>query len=106
MIDHSKYFAGIGNLSTPGSERADFIGLAGAAGYRATYRFASLQNFVDGLGDVLSGPAPAFIELAVDYDKAIMGVEHPAIEMTDARFTRMGDEIRRIRKHLGVESPA
>lgn len=104
VINNSVQFAGVGNLSTPGSDHADFVGLAGASGYRATYRFASLENFVDGLGDVLSGPAPAFIELVVDYDQAVLGLEHPAIEMTDARFTRMGDEIRGIRKHLGVES--
>ena len=106
LINNGVQFAGLGNLVTPGSGSADFTGLARAAGYRAVYRFTSVSALEDGIVEVLAGAAPAFIELVVGYDKPALGINNPSVEMTDARFTRMGDEIRRIRIHLGVDVEA
>ena len=53
---------------------------------------------------ILAGPGPSFVEVVVEYDAPTLGTENPAVEMTDERFTRMGDEIRRIRHHLGCEA--
>lgn len=106
LINNGVQFAGLGNLVTPGSGSADFPGLARAAGYRATYRYTSVSALQDGIAEVLAGAAPALIELVVGYDKPALGIDNPSIEMTDARFTRMGDEIQRIRTHLGVAADA
>lgn len=104
VMNNRVQFAGLGNLDTPGQINIDFVGLAKAAGYRQAYRFESAEAFADGLPKVLSGPAPAFVELAISYDPAVLGNEKPAVEMTDARFTRMGDELRHIRELLEVPS--
>lgn len=102
LINNSVQFAGLGNLNTPGHAGIDFAGLARAAGYRACYRFESAEQFAAGISEVLDGPAPAFVELAVSHNAATLGPDNPAVEMTDARFTRMGDELRRIRARLGA----
>ena len=104
LVNNGVQFAGLGNLVTPGHGSADFTGLAKSAGYRSTYRFTSVTALKEGINAVLNGVAPAFVELVVGYDKPALGIDNPSIEMTDARFTRMGDEIRRIRAHLGVEA--
>ncbi|WP_101675509.1 thiamine pyrophosphate-dependent enzyme [Alloalcanivorax mobilis] len=102
VINNGVQFAGLGNLQTPGHSGIDFTGLARAAGYRACYRFDSAEQFAAGITEVLSGPAPAFVELAVSHNDATLGPANPAVEMTDARFTRMGDELRDIRARLGA----
>ncbi len=96
LMNNRVQFAGLGNLETPGSIKVDFAGLAQASGYQAVYHFDSSEAFAEQLPKILQGPAPAFIDLAISYDPAVLGSEKPAVEMTDSRFTRMGDELRRI----------
>jgi thiamine pyrophosphate-dependent acetolactate synthase large subunit-like protein len=100
LLNNSVQFAGLGNLPTPGRACADFRGLAEAAGYAATYHFDSLGAFAEAVTAVFAGPAPAFVELRVSSEKPTLGVGRPSVEMADARFTRMGDELRRIRNTL------
>ena len=105
VLNNSIQFAGLGNLPTPGRSRTDFPTLARGAGYAATYRFDNLDLFRAAVREILAGPAPAFIELCVESDEATLGPARPSVEMTDARFTRMGDELRRIRDNLAARSP-
>lgn len=105
LINNGIQFAGLGNLVTPGHASVDFPALARAAGYRACYRFATAEALQAAMDTVLGGAAPAFIELVVGYDQPALGAANPAVEMIDARFTRMGDEIRQIRQHLGAGDP-
>ncbi len=100
VFNNSIQFSGLGNLETPGNAVADFPALAKAAGYRAVRRFASIDELTQQLPGILAGPAPAFIELAVESEVPKLGTDFPAVEMTDARFTRMGDELRRVRAAL------
>lgn len=100
VLNNGVQFAGLGNLDTPGSASTDFAGLARAAGYRSTFRVGSADEFKVRLADILDAPAPTFVELAVDRAAPTLGESFPAIEMTDARFTRMGDELRVIREAL------
>lgn len=100
VFNNSIQFSGLGNLETPGNTVADFPALAKAAGYRAVRRFASIDELAQQLPGILAGPAPAFIELAVESEVPKLGTDFPAVEMTDARFTRMGDELRRVRAAL------
>lgn len=100
VFNNSIQFSGLGNLETPGSAVADFPAMAKAAGYRATWRFSNVDELTRQLPGILAGPAPAFIELAVESEVPRLGTDFPAVEMTDARFTRMGDELRRIRAAL------
>ena len=102
VFNNSIQFSGLGNLETPGNAVADFPGMAKAAGYRSVWRFASIDELTDELPGILAGPSPAFIELAVASEAPKLGSEFPAVEMTDARFTSMGAELRRIRAALGA----
>lgn len=102
VMNNRVQFAGLGNLDTPGSAAIDFAAMAKAAGYQASFHFESVGEFSRALPEILNGASPAFIELAVSYEAATLGEEKPAVEMTDARFTRMGDELRKIRATVGV----
>jgi thiamine pyrophosphate-dependent acetolactate synthase large subunit-like protein len=102
LFDNGVQFAGLGNLATPGQQSTDFVGLAKAAGYRTAHRLTSLETLQEDLAKILEGPSPAMIQLVVGYDKPLLGSAHPSIEMTDARFTRMGDELRKTRAYLGI----
>ncbi|AJG23448.1 thiamine pyrophosphate-dependent enzyme [Cupriavidus taiwanensis] len=100
LFNNSTQFSGLGNLDTPGAETVDFVGLARSAGYKTSQRICDLEDLERKLHSILSGPAPAFVELVVTKEAPTLGTTKPSVEMTDARFTRMGDELRRIRSHL------
>jgi thiamine pyrophosphate-dependent acetolactate synthase large subunit-like protein len=78
--------------------------MASACGFDSSQRITNLEDLEARLPSVLNGPAPSFVELVVEYDNPSLGIENPAVEMTDERFSRMGDEIRRIRRHLGCDA--
>jgi thiamine pyrophosphate-dependent acetolactate synthase large subunit-like protein len=102
LFDNGVQFAGLGNLATPGRQCTNFVGLATAAGYHAAHRLTSLDDLREDLAQILRGPSPAMIQLVVGHDKPLLGSSHPSVEMTDGRFTRMGDELRKTRAHLGI----
>lgn len=104
VFNNSIQFAGLGNLDTPGARRADMAAMASACGFDSSQRITNLEDLEARLPSVLNGPAPSFVELVVEYDNPSLGIENPAVEMTDERFSRMGDEIRRIRRHLGCDA--
>jgi thiamine pyrophosphate-dependent acetolactate synthase large subunit-like protein len=104
VFNNSIQFAGLGNLDTPGARRADMVAMASACGFDSSQRITNLEDLEARLPSVLNGPAPSFVELVVEYDNPSLGIENPAVEMTDERFSRMGDEIRRIRRHLGCDA--
>jgi len=104
VFNNSIQFAGLGNLETPGARSADLVGMAKACGYEAAQRIDALDDLESRMKGILAGPGPSFVEVVVEYDAPTLGTENPAVEMTDERFTRMGDEIRRIRHHLGCEA--
>jgi phosphonopyruvate decarboxylase len=97
VFNNSTQFNGLGNLDTPGARSIDFVGLARSSGYKSSRRISDLNEFGDHIEQVLSAPSPAFVELVVTQEQPTLGVARLSVEMTDARFTRMGDELRRIR---------
>lgn len=104
LVNNGMQFAGLGNLKTPGRESTDFVGLALAAGYRSAQRFYDVKSFNDSYTELLKAEGPVFFELIVASEAPTLGVDRPSVEMTDARFTRMGYEIQRIRNTLSDES--
>lgn len=105
LLNNGVQFAGLGNLPTPGATGADFIGLAEAAGYVSAVRCGSEEELRVELTNAMLSRGPAFVEVNTGYPPATLGVQIAAVEMTDERFTRMGDELRRIRSTL-LLSPA
>lgn len=97
LFNNRVQFAGLGNLPTPGSRSVDFAGMAQAAGYASTFKFDSRDAFAKHLERSIDEVGPTFVELLVETAPGVLGKTKPSVEMTDARFTRMGDELRRIR---------
>ena len=69
-------YAVTGGQPIPGSECADWEGMAQAAGYAAVFSFDNLEDFTNGIDEVLSAAGPVFIHLAVE----------PQIENTPVQF--------------------
>lgn len=102
LLNNGVQFAGLGNLPTPGAMGVDFVSMAKASGYASAVRCKCEDGYREALGAALRQPGPAFIEVNTGYAPATLGHSVPAVEMTDARFTRMGDELRVIRSTLAV----
>lgn len=69
-------YAVTGGQPIPGSEVSDWEGLAQAAGYAAVFSYDNLEDFTNGIDEVLSVQGPVFIHLAVE----------PQIENTPVQF--------------------
>lgn len=104
IFNNGVQFAGLGNLPTPAQHKTDFVGLAMASGYASAYAFDDAKTLAMNLKEIFQQEAPVLIELKITRDEPALGKERPSIEMTDARFTRMGDELRRIRQTLGISA--
>ena len=100
LLNNGVQFAGLGNLPTPGAMGVDFVSMAKAAGYLSATRCRDEKSFTDALDAALEREGPSFIEVDTSYAPATLGSKIAAVEMTDERFTRMGDELRRVRAVL------
>lgn len=100
LLNNGVQFAGLGNLPTPGAVGVDFVGMATSCGYVSSVRCSTPEEFRQHLNAALRIDGPAFIEVCTAYAPATLGETMPAVEMTDERFTRMGDELRKIRTRL------
>ena len=69
-------YAVTGGQPIPGSEIADWEGLAKAAGYAAVFSYDNLEDFTNGIDEALSAEGPVFVHLAVE----------PQIENTPVQF--------------------
>lgn len=103
VFDNGVWFEGGANFPLPAAGRTDWIGLATAAGYPATYSFADPATLAAELGAVLAGPAPCLIRLHIDAsasDRRPWSADNVQDEAPDRQFTRMGDEARELRRVL------
>jgi thiamine pyrophosphate-dependent acetolactate synthase large subunit-like protein len=81
--------------------RADFAGIARAAGYALAQTWRDAQD-LSRLPEHLRLAGPTFVQLDLEPSPSRLSATRPAPETTDARFSRMGDEIRAIRRELGA----
>lgn len=102
LLNNGVQFAGLGNLATPGAGAVDFVSMAKACGYTSAVRCNSEEEYRHALASALGAEGSMFIEIDTCYAPTTLGKTVPAVEMTDARFTRMGDELRRIRETLAA----
>ncbi len=75
LFDNGVY-AVTGGQPVPGSGRADWEGMAKAAGYAATFSFDNLEDLTTGIGEVMSVKGPVFVHLSIK----------PEIENTPVQF--------------------
>ena len=75
LFDNGVY-AVTGGQPVPGSGRADWEGMAKAAGYAAVFSFDDLEDLATGIGEVLAAKGPVFVHLAIK----------PEIENTPVQF--------------------
>ena len=69
-------YAVTGGQPIPGSEVADWEGMAKAAGYAAVFSYDNLEDFTNGIDEVLAAEGPVFVHLAIE----------PQIENTPVQF--------------------
>lgn len=101
VFNNGVWFENMVNLPVPGTGRTDYAGLAEAAGFAATFRFDSLQDWAEALPRVLAARGPVFVELVVTPEEdAVWTHNAPQPDLPEAQFTRMGDEGRRMRAAL------
>ena len=75
LFDNGVY-AVTGGQPVPGSGRANWEGMAKAAGYAATFSFDNLEDLATGIGEVMAATGPVFLHLAIT----------PQIENTPVQF--------------------
>jgi thiamine pyrophosphate-dependent acetolactate synthase large subunit-like protein len=76
FLFNNDVYAVTGGQPVPGAGRADWVGMAKAAGYAAVFSFDNLEDLTTGIDQVLSTEGPVFIHLAVE----------PQIENTPVQF--------------------
>ena len=76
MLFDNGVYAVTGGQPVPGSGKADWEGLAKAAGYAATFSFDDLEDLTTGIGEVMAAVGPVFVHLLVK----------PEIENTPVQF--------------------
>lgn len=100
LLNNGVQFAGLGNLQTPGAFSIDFVEMAKSCGYVSAERCVDQDGLRAKLESAMSLRGPSFIEVSTVYSVATLGEQIPAIEMTNERFTRLGDELRKVRTIL------
>ena len=75
LFDNGVY-AVTGGQPVPGSGRADWEGMAKAAGYAATFSFDNLEDLATSISEVMAAKGPVFVHLAIK----------PEIENTPVQF--------------------
>ncbi len=76
MVFDNGVYAVTGGQPVPGSGRADWEGMAKAAGYAATFSFDNLEDLTTGMADVMAAAGPVFVHLRIK----------PEIENTPVQF--------------------
>jgi sulfopyruvate decarboxylase subunit beta len=92
ILDNGLYEV-TGGQATAGTGRADFAGLARAAGVRRVYAFDTLDGWRGGAGEALSGPGPVVVWLKVE---GRLGQKTPQAPRP------MAEQIARLRQALGT----
>lgn len=103
VLANGVQFNGNWPLALPGGGVASLAGIARGAGYAGVEHWQDAASLEPGLRRLLATPGPHFVEVAVDPLPARLGPDNLGPETTDARFTRLGDEARTIRRTLGVD---
>lgn len=86
-------------LDLPDRGRADFAGLARAAGYASAETWSDAAD-LGKLPALLTRAGPCFVQLDMPATPSRLSAANPGPEMTDIRFTRMGDEARAVREAI------
>ena len=76
MVFDNGVYAVTGGQPVPGAGRADWEGMAKAAGYAATFSFDNLEDLTTGIAEVMAATGPVFVHIKVE----------PEIENTPVQF--------------------
>ena len=76
MVFDNGVYAVTGGQPVPGSGKADWEGMAKAAGYAATFSFDNLEDLATGIAEVMAATGPVFVHLRIK----------PEIENTPVQF--------------------
>lgn len=95
-------FGGHANTPLPGGGRVDFVAMAKGAGFAQARLAATLPELEEALREASEAAGPVLIELSVQPPPARLSAGHPQPEIGGERFTRLGDDGRRVRAALGA----
>lgn len=101
VFNNGVWFENLANIPVPGAQGVDFQLLARGAGFKRVFRFERIEQLQANLGEVLNRSGAAFVEVVIQPEAAGLwreGNEQP--DLPDFHFTRLGDEIRRVRARL------
>ncbi len=76
MVFDNGVYAVTGGQPVPGAGKADWEGMAKAAGYAATFSFDNLEDLATGIAEVMAATGPVFVHLRIT----------PEIENTPVQF--------------------
>ena len=101
VFNNHVLYEGGGRLPIAGDGVGEFVALAKAAGYTASYSIETTLDLENNLDDILKGPGPALIQLAIDCPSTPRwSDENPQAELPDWWFIMMGEDGRHIKKAL------
>jgi thiamine pyrophosphate-dependent acetolactate synthase large subunit-like protein len=104
VFDNGVWFEGGANFPLPASGRLDWAALAIAAGYVSAPSYDDATSLADDLPVLLASHGPCLIRLQIDAaaaDRQPWSADSPQEETPDTQFTRLGDEARTVRRHIG-----
>ena len=80
MVFDNGVYAVTGGQPVPGAGKADWEGMAKAAGYAATFSFDNLEDLTTGIGEAMAATGPVFVHIKIA----------PQIENTPVQFRQRG----------------
>lgn len=101
VFKNDVWFENLANLPVPAATSVDYVRLAEGAGYRSVFRTGSVAELEDMLPAIFAGSGPVFVELTIEPEAGgLWSANNPQPDLKDFHFTRMGDEIRRVRQAI------
>lgn len=101
VFNNGVWFENLANIAIPAAGKIDFIGLSRAAGTSAVVRIETVAELDSTLPRLLAQDGPHFVELVIEPEgSALWSGSNLQPDLKDLHFTRMGDEVKRLREAL------
>lgn len=107
VFQNGVLYEGGGRVPIAGGTRADFAGIARAAGYPVVREYSDVQTLRNEIAGLLDLQGPVFVRLDIDVPPTPRwSDENPHAELPDWWFTQMHDDAHRIKQELAGEGAA
>lgn len=101
VFNNGVWFEGLANLPVPAEGKVNFSKLAEGAGYKRIFNVHRLEDLEEALQEIMSSCGPTFLELnIVPASDSLWSASNHQPDLQDFHFTRLGEEIRRVRRSI------